>query len=59
MEWEDFANDVRKKLATSHLAGRHQAPFTSPTINLVRLGDDNMCLGEEWNNGLTAVKIKP
>eukprot|EP00975_Prorocentrum_lima_P006401 1378711-Prorocentrum_lima.AAC.1 len=26
MEWDDFANDVREKLAKSHLAGRHQAP---------------------------------
>eukprot|EP00975_Prorocentrum_lima_P063066 12889272-Prorocentrum_lima.AAC.1 len=34
IEWEDFANDVRKKLAKSHLAGRHQAPVAPPTINL-------------------------
>eukprot|EP00975_Prorocentrum_lima_P054136 11354780-Prorocentrum_lima.AAC.1 len=48
MEWEDFANDVRKKPAKSHLGGRHQAPITPPTINLVRLGDDQMCISEEW-----------
>eukprot|EP00975_Prorocentrum_lima_P038425 8076962-Prorocentrum_lima.AAC.1 len=34
-EWDDFANYVRKKLAKSHLAGRHRAPVTPPTINLV------------------------
>eukprot|EP00975_Prorocentrum_lima_P018834 3967067-Prorocentrum_lima.AAC.1 len=34
MEWDDFANDVRKKLAKHHLAGRHQAPVTPPAINL-------------------------
>eukprot|EP00975_Prorocentrum_lima_P005030 1094710-Prorocentrum_lima.AAC.1 len=39
MELDDFSNDVRKKLAKSHVAGRHQAPVTPPTINLVRLGD--------------------
>eukprot|EP00975_Prorocentrum_lima_P028391 5967318-Prorocentrum_lima.AAC.1 len=48
MEWDDFANYVRKKLANSHLAGRHHAPVTPPTINLVRIGDDHMCLREEW-----------
>eukprot|EP00975_Prorocentrum_lima_P065545 12904071-Prorocentrum_lima.AAC.1 len=26
MEWDDFSNDVRKRLAKSHLAGRHPAP---------------------------------
>eukprot|EP00975_Prorocentrum_lima_P028752 6040472-Prorocentrum_lima.AAC.1 len=31
MEWDDFANDVRQKLAKSHLAGRHQAPTTPTT----------------------------
>eukprot|EP00975_Prorocentrum_lima_P063721 12893244-Prorocentrum_lima.AAC.1 len=48
MEWDDIANGVRKKLAKSHLAGRHQAPITPTTINLVRVGDDDVCLGEEW-----------
>eukprot|EP00975_Prorocentrum_lima_P066540 12909779-Prorocentrum_lima.AAC.1 len=35
MDWDGFSNGVRKKLAQSPLAGRHQAPFTPPTINLV------------------------
>eukprot|EP00975_Prorocentrum_lima_P045719 9566049-Prorocentrum_lima.AAC.1 len=48
MEWEDFANDVRKKLAKSHLAGRHPAPAVPPTINLVRLGEEGGCDREEW-----------
>eukprot|EP00975_Prorocentrum_lima_P028217 5932821-Prorocentrum_lima.AAC.1 len=26
MEWDDLSNDVRKRLAKSHLAGRHPAP---------------------------------
>eukprot|EP00975_Prorocentrum_lima_P022523 4739449-Prorocentrum_lima.AAC.1 len=26
MDWDDFPNDVRKKLAKSHQAGRHPAP---------------------------------
>eukprot|EP00975_Prorocentrum_lima_P010806 2295909-Prorocentrum_lima.AAC.1 len=43
-----FSNSVRKKLAQSHLAGRHQAPATHPTIYLVRLGDDHLCLSKEW-----------
>eukprot|EP00975_Prorocentrum_lima_P067316 12914134-Prorocentrum_lima.AAC.1 len=33
--WEDVANNVRKRLAKRHLAGRHKAPVTPPTINLV------------------------
>eukprot|EP00975_Prorocentrum_lima_P001979 431278-Prorocentrum_lima.AAC.1 len=40
MDWDDFSNDVRKKLATSHLAGRHPAPVAPPTINLARMGDE-------------------
>eukprot|EP00975_Prorocentrum_lima_P037498 7889644-Prorocentrum_lima.AAC.1 len=48
MEWEDFSNSVRHMLAQSHLVGRHRAPVTPPTINVVRLGDDNLCLSEEW-----------
>eukprot|EP00975_Prorocentrum_lima_P036655 7709960-Prorocentrum_lima.AAC.1 len=48
MEWEDFANGVRKKPAKSHLSGRNQATVTPPTINMVRLGDDHTCLSEEW-----------
>eukprot|EP00975_Prorocentrum_lima_P043417 9116925-Prorocentrum_lima.AAC.1 len=47
MDWDDFSNGVRKKLAPSHLSGRHQAPVTPPTNKLVRLGDDDMCLSEE------------
>eukprot|EP00975_Prorocentrum_lima_P070754 12933931-Prorocentrum_lima.AAC.1 len=34
MDWDDFSNDMRKKLATNHLAGRHPAPVAPPTINL-------------------------
>eukprot|EP00975_Prorocentrum_lima_P064648 12898832-Prorocentrum_lima.AAC.1 len=34
MEWDDFANNVRKKLAKSRLAGRHQAPTTPTPVNL-------------------------
>eukprot|EP00975_Prorocentrum_lima_P068635 12921790-Prorocentrum_lima.AAC.1 len=48
MDWEDFSNGVGKKLAQSHLAGRHQAPVTPPTIDLVRTGDDDLCLSEKW-----------
>eukprot|EP00975_Prorocentrum_lima_P025723 5411994-Prorocentrum_lima.AAC.1 len=33
MEWDDF----RKRLAQSHLSGRHQTPVTPPTINVVTL----------------------
>eukprot|EP00975_Prorocentrum_lima_P059403 12453175-Prorocentrum_lima.AAC.1 len=48
MDWDDFSNDVRKKLAKSHLAGRHPAPVTPPTINLVRMGDEGGCDSEGW-----------
>eukprot|EP00975_Prorocentrum_lima_P028350 5958621-Prorocentrum_lima.AAC.1 len=48
MEWDDFANNVRKKLARSHLAGRHQAPTIPTPVNLVRGGSDDVCLSEEW-----------
>eukprot|EP00975_Prorocentrum_lima_P064724 12899246-Prorocentrum_lima.AAC.1 len=34
MDWDDFSGSERKKLAQSHLPGRHQAPVTPPTINL-------------------------
>eukprot|EP00975_Prorocentrum_lima_P001636 351236-Prorocentrum_lima.AAC.1 len=34
MDWDDFSRSVRKKLAPSHLAGRHQAPVTPPSVNL-------------------------
>eukprot|EP00975_Prorocentrum_lima_P043313 9093329-Prorocentrum_lima.AAC.1 len=37
MDWDDFSNAVGKKLAKSHLAGRHPAPVVPPTINLVRI----------------------
>eukprot|EP00975_Prorocentrum_lima_P013146 2791375-Prorocentrum_lima.AAC.1 len=48
MDWDDFSGSVRKKLVESHLSGRRQAPVTPPSINLVRFGDDDMCLSEEW-----------
>eukprot|EP00975_Prorocentrum_lima_P003437 754045-Prorocentrum_lima.AAC.1 len=48
MDWDDFSNGVRKKPAQSHLAGRHPAPATPPTINLVRTGDEGACDSEEW-----------
>eukprot|EP00975_Prorocentrum_lima_P050639 10604947-Prorocentrum_lima.AAC.1 len=48
MDWDDFSNDVRKKLDNSHLAGRHPAPVVSPTIDLVRIGDEGGCDSEEW-----------
>eukprot|EP00975_Prorocentrum_lima_P035538 7471674-Prorocentrum_lima.AAC.1 len=48
MDWDDFSNSVRKKLAQSRLTGRHQAPTTPPSINLVRIGDDSGCGSEEW-----------
>eukprot|EP00975_Prorocentrum_lima_P047604 9950128-Prorocentrum_lima.AAC.1 len=35
MDRDDFSGSVRKKLAQSRLPGRHQAPVTPPTINLV------------------------
>eukprot|EP00975_Prorocentrum_lima_P038564 8101966-Prorocentrum_lima.AAC.1 len=36
----DFSNSARKKLAQSHLAGRHPAPVTQRSINLVRIGGE-------------------
>eukprot|EP00975_Prorocentrum_lima_P010502 2230385-Prorocentrum_lima.AAC.1 len=48
MDWDDFSNDVRRKLAKSHLAGRHPAPVVPPTINLVRIGGEGGCDKEEW-----------
>eukprot|EP00975_Prorocentrum_lima_P013575 2884276-Prorocentrum_lima.AAC.1 len=48
MEWDDFSNDVRKKLANSHLSGRHPAPVAPPTINLVMMGDEGGYDSEEW-----------
>eukprot|EP00975_Prorocentrum_lima_P067553 12915561-Prorocentrum_lima.AAC.1 len=48
MEWADFSNDVRKRLAKGHLAGRRPAPVVPPTMNLVVLGDEDGCNREEW-----------
>eukprot|EP00975_Prorocentrum_lima_P048759 10203466-Prorocentrum_lima.AAC.1 len=57
--WDDFSTDVRKRLAKSHLAGRHPAPVEPPTINLVRIGDEGGCDRESGRSGQTAVKTKP
>eukprot|EP00975_Prorocentrum_lima_P002074 449969-Prorocentrum_lima.AAC.1 len=40
MEWDDFSNDVRKKLANSHVAGTPGTGHSSHLM-LVRLGDDH------------------
>eukprot|EP00975_Prorocentrum_lima_P025171 5284199-Prorocentrum_lima.AAC.1 len=48
MDGDDFSNDVRNKLAKSHLAGRHPAPVAPTTIDLVRMGDEGGCDSEEW-----------
>eukprot|EP00975_Prorocentrum_lima_P049021 10257900-Prorocentrum_lima.AAC.1 len=48
MEWDDLSNNVRKKVAKSHLAGRHPAPVVPPTINLVVIGDEGGWDREEW-----------